>query len=74
MGKLIKQDRLEKSVGPDRTIFAFLDLDGLDRIIYLNELKDVIKRLKMYEHDTLQLFGMIFQYLSDESKCDISNI
>ncbi len=52
---------------PDRAEYNFADPDGLDRAIYLEELKKYNRRLEEYEKNAPKLFGLILQYLSDES-------
>jgi hypothetical protein len=67
IGKLIKQEKLEMPEEPDRAEYKFLDSNGLDRAIYLEELKMYNHRLEEYEKNAPKLFGLILQYLSDES-------
>jgi hypothetical protein len=67
IGKLIKQEKLEMPEEPDRAEYNFADPDGLDRAIYLEELKKYNRRLEEYEKNAPKLFWLILQYLSDES-------
>jgi len=39
VGKLIKQEKLEKPQAPDRSQYNFQDPDGIDKALYLEELK-----------------------------------
>ena len=67
LGKLIKQERLDKPEEPDRASFVFADPDGIDRAIYLEDLKQYRRKLEEYQRDAPKLYGLILQYLSDES-------
>jgi hypothetical protein len=49
IGKLIKQEKLEIPEEPDRAEYNFVDPDGLDRAIYLEELKKYNRRLEEYK-------------------------
>jgi len=67
LGKLIKQERLDKPEEPDRASFVFTDPDGIDRAVYLEDLKQYRRKLEEYQRDAPKLYGLILQYLSDES-------
>ncbi len=61
IGKLIKQEKLEMPEEPDRAEYNFVDPDGLDCAIYLEELKKYNRRLEEYEKNAPKLFGLILQ-------------
>jgi hypothetical protein len=67
LGKLIKQETIERPVEPDRSSYNFSDPDRLDRALYLEELKLYHRKIEDYDKNAPKLYGLILQYLSNES-------
>ena len=68
LGKLIKQGRYYKPEEPDRNEYDMQnDPDGLNKLAYLEDMKEYRKEIKAMEKDRPKLFALILQYLSDES-------
>jgi len=67
VGKLIKQEKMEKPKAPDRAKYNFQDPDGIDKALYLEELKLYHRKMEECERNGPKLYGLILQYLSNES-------
>jgi hypothetical protein len=67
VGKLIKQEKMEKPKAPDRAKYNFQDPDGIDKALYLEELKLYHRKMEEFERNGPRLYGLILQYLSNES-------
>jgi hypothetical protein len=55
LGELIKQETIERPVEPDRSSYNFLDPNGLDQALYLEELKLYHRKMEHYDKNALKL-------------------
>jgi hypothetical protein len=47
--------------------YSFVDLDGIDHMLFLEDLKKYNGKLEEYEKNVPKLYRWILQYLSNES-------
>ncbi len=68
LGKLIKQGSYYTPKIPDRADYDMQnDPDGLNKMAYLEDMKEYRKEIKAMEKDRPKLYALILQYLSEES-------
>jgi hypothetical protein len=68
LGKLIKQGSYYTPEIPERKDYSLQnDPDGLNKLAYLEDVKEYRKEIKAMEKDRLKLYALILQYLSQES-------
>jgi hypothetical protein len=68
LGKLIKEGSYYTLEMLERKDYDLQnDPDGLNKIAYLEDMKEYRKEMKVMEKDRLKLYVLILQYLSEES-------
>jgi hypothetical protein len=68
LGKLINQGFIVMPDLPDRDTYRLDDnADGLNKLDYLEDMKQYRREVSNYKHDKPKLYALIMKYLSDKS-------
>ena len=70
LGKLIHQGIYYIPPAPDKAmngLFELIDIDGMNKATYLEDMKAYLKKTREMEDDCSKLFALIVMYLSEES-------
>ncbi len=71
LGKLIRQGAYYIPPAPDKTKYGSfdpaIDVDGMNKVTYLEDMKAYRKKMREMEDDRSKLFALIIMYLSEES-------